>query len=238
MKKFDSRRFLSQTLCVGLCAALALTGCQTTSNGGSGSKRSYAQSCGEGAIWAAGALFVYDLLKNGKSGRSVASTGNLVKAAALGCTIGLAASAVGKLIDSQQQARAEEAMKRDAKRRAMELQQYAAIEQRYQAMPARTPQQQARRDEALENAREEWLRKYQSPVTVDLGQGATSTITPEPPPFQTQSGLAKPGATALACVDYTHLVQTPAGSAKQLETWCPDKSGQMVRVATSDELPA
>lgn len=227
----------SRLLITGLALSLLLAGCKSgtlptaANDGGSKPQTSYAQSCATGAlVGAAAGAFVELITKRNQPGKKVDSS-TLLKAAAAGCAIGLAATAIGRVMDANQQAKHEEAMQQDARRRALEQQQLAALERRHQAMPAATPAQRQARDASLERARDEWQNNYGKPVTVELGNGGTSTIQAQPPKA---APTAAPGAPASACVDYTVLVRTAAGSAKQLETWCPNDKGQMARVETRD----
>lgn len=221
----------SRSVATSVAIALLLSACKTMPSS-EGRQTSYAQSCVTGAMVGAAAGAIFESLKGNRNQPAKINTSMLAKAAAAGCVIGLASTAIGRVMDAQQQARHEEAMQRDARRRALEQQQYAAIERRHQAMPANTPAQQTARDASLERARNEWQANYNKPVVVDLGNGGTSTIQAEPPKPSTTPTAQ--GAPAGACVDYTVLVKTAAGTAKQLETWCPDSRGQMARVETRD----
>jgi len=230
----SSPRPLGRCTALALSAALALTACKTAPGGAGGETNSYVQSCLTGAL-ALGALdALYLAAKGKKDGKSAGQaikerSGHLMKAAAGGCAIGLAVTAVGKLMDDQQRARHEEAMQRDARRRALEQQQYAGTEKRLQAAPAATPAQRTARDAQLEKARSDWEANYSKPSTYDLGNGGSTTVQAEPP--------RDPAATG-QCVDYSVSVRTGAGTARQFETWCPDASGKMVRLEVRDKAAA
>lgn len=201
-----------------LCAsALALAGCAGGPGalGGAGNS-SYAQSCLTGA--AVTGVLAAVLTKDKKDrGRTIAAS------ALGGCAIGLAVTAVARVMDQQQQAKHEEAMQREARRLALEQQKYAAAQARAESMPAATASQRQVRDANLEKARADYLAAYGKPVTVDIGGGGTSTITPQPP-------AEAPKPNQLACYDQVVLVQTARGQAKQTETWCPNAQGQFARV--------
>lgn len=217
----------ARPLIAAACAAalLALAGCQTMPRGGDG-ERSYFSSCLTGAavtgVIAAG-VEIYR--QRGRSAQEALSArkDRLIKAAAAGCAIGLAATAVGKLMDARQQSQHEEAMQRDAQQRALQQQQQASQEARIRAMPAG-----AARDAELERARRDWQAAYTKPVVTDLG-GGTSTVQADAPRELPAAGQAA------ACVEYSVLVRTAAGSAKQYETWCPNAQGQMVRAEVRGE---
>ncbi len=201
--------------------ALVLSGCAGGPGalGGAGNN-SYTQSCLTGALL--GGVLAAVLSKDKKP------AGNTIAAAALGgCAIGLATTAIARVMDQNQQARHEEAMQREARRLALEQQKYAAAQSQAAAMPAATPAQRQARDASLEKARAEYQQSYSKPVTVDIG-GGTSTITPQPP-------KEEPKAGQLACFDQTVLVQTARGQAKQTETWCPNAQGQFARVEARGE---
>jgi gas vesicle protein len=193
-------------------------------------------SCLTGAAVGAVVGAAVELFKARNSGQknSTVLLGNkndLLKAAAAGCVINLAITAVGKLMDARQQAKHEEAMQAEARRRALEQQNYAATTPRVQAMPAATPAQRSARDASLERARAEYEASIARPVNVDLGNGGQSTIQVAAPAATPAATPTAGGAAArpATCQDFSVLVTTPAGRAKQFETWCPNAQGRMVR---------
>lgn len=202
---------------IALCSAAALVLAACASPQGGEARAGWTESCVKGA--AIGALV--GVLASGGDQRKAKEY--LIRGVAGGCAVGLAATAVGKVMDARQQARHEEAMQREARRLALEQQNLAAIQARHEAMPAATAQQRAARDASLEKARADWQANYTRPVTVDLGDGGTSVIQPQAPKEAPKAGNAP------ACFDQTVLVRTARGQAKQVETWCPNGSGQLVR---------
>jgi hypothetical protein len=56
---------------------------------------------------------------------------DLAKAAVAGCVIGVTATAIGRVLNERQQAKHEEALQKEARRRALEQQQYEAAVQRF-----------------------------------------------------------------------------------------------------------
>jgi hypothetical protein len=226
--------FAKRALPPALPTLLLLSACNTMPTlqnigGGTGqpsAAAAYTQSCLTGAVLGAAVGAAADVLKNGGNAKAV-NKNNLVKGAAAGCVIGLAVTAVGKLMDSRQQAKHEDAMQAEVRRRALEQQTYVASTQRAQALPASTPAQRKAKDASLEKARAQYEASIAAPVTVDLGNGGQSTIQ------VAQPTVANPSRPA-SCQDYSVLVNTPAGRARQYETWCPDAQGKMVRAEVRD----
>lgn len=194
------------------CSALVLSGCATGGGalGGAG-KSDYTTSCliGGATVSAITALVTKDAKKT-------------AWALAAGCAIGVGTTAIARVMDQNQQAKLEAAMQQDARRLAQEQQKYAAAQARAQSMPATTAAQVQTRDASLEKARAEYEQNFSKPVTVDIGGGGTSTITPQVPKDPPKQGQ-------LACFDQVVLVQTARGQAKQSEKWCPNPQGQFVR---------
>jgi len=217
-------RLPSRTLCLCLATAVAASACSTGPK--SGASGGYTQNCVQGAVVGGLLVAVVEAYQGRKTGRP-ANANNIAKGAAAGCAVGLAATAIGKIMDAQQQARHEEAMQREARRRALEQQSYAQTTQRNQPTPTMTPEQRAARSASLDRARADYEAGFAQPVVVDLGKGGTSTIQAEPP--RPASAPDAANATPAGCQDYSVLVNTAAGRAKQFETWCPDAQGQMVR---------
>jgi hypothetical protein len=210
-------------------AALALTGCKTSPlSSGDSAASQYATSCLTGAV--AGAAIDMILQKTGvkKATTGKEQRSDLAKAALAGCALGLAATAIGRLMDERQQAKHEQAMQEEARRRALEQQQYASATQRAQTMPAATPQQRAARDAELAKARAAYQESLNRSTQVDLGNGGQSTIQVQPAPAA-RGVAAAPAGSDGACTEYSVLVRTAAGQARQFETWCPNAAGQMVR---------
>lgn len=229
------RQTRARCLCSLAAAALVVSGCNATMPGSSSSPASdYATSCLTGAVLGAIVIAAIDRA-SGKS--SSEQKQRLAKAAAGGCVVGLAATAIGRVMDERQRARHEEEMTKEARRRALEQQQYTATTQRLQAMPASTNTQRAKRDAELERARAAYETSIAKPVKVDLGGGGTSTIQVQAPAAPAATGAAGTEGAAGSCTDYSVLVQTPTGRARQFETWCPNSSGQMVRT-DAREAPA
>lgn len=209
----DWRRFCTAALAGG---ALVVAGCAGGQGalGGAG-RNTMTQSCLTGAL-VTGLIAAAVTKDRQNSGRTIAA------AAAGGCVVGVAATAIARVMDQNQQARHEEAMQREARRLALEQQKFAAAQARADATPAATAAQRQARDANLERARAEYQQNFSKPVTVDIGAG-TSTITPQMP-------AQAPRAGQLACFDQVVLVQTARGQAKQTETWCPNAQGQLARV--------
>lgn len=225
-------RRLSSTS-AALAAALTLSACAGLPGQGEGGGifSSYTSSClTMGLVGAA----LQATLDRNKTKPVAERQADLAKAAAAGCALGLAATAVGKMMDARQRETHEAEMQKEARRRALEQQQYAATVQRLQTQPAATPQQRSARDAELARARAAYQESLSRPVEVNLGNGGTSTIQVQAP--ATAAPGAAPGAApAATCTEYAVLVRTPAGQARQFETWCPNAGGQMVR---TDVRPA
>ncbi|MCE2661168.1 MAG: hypothetical protein LW854_23560 [Rubrivivax sp.] len=222
--------------CAALAATVSLVACKTSPQAGpTSSAQQYISSCLTGAL--VGALIGTVIQKAaGKGGTTQERNADLAKAALGGCVVGVAATAIGRLMDERQQAKHEEAMQAEVRRRALEQQQFAMASQRAQTMPAATAQQRNARDAELERARAAYQASLNKPVQVDLGNGGTTVIQVQQPQ------PATPGTTTVAasptgqgqCQTYSVLVRTPAGQARQFETWCPNASGQLARVDVRD----
>jgi len=228
----------TRTTCLIVASALSISGCTVSLNNGANGERSaagaYATSCVTGAL--AGAVLGAVLEKaSGKKASPSERRLTLAKAAAAGCAVGLAATAIGRIMDENQRARHEAEMQNEARRRALEQQQYAQATQRAEAMPAATAKQRTARDAELERARAAYQASLAKPTQVDLGNGGTSTIQVMPPaPATAPSPAGTAPAAQPGCTDYAVLVKTSAGQARQYETWCPNAAGQLVRTDVRD----
>lgn len=211
-------------LAAACVVSLAIAGCKTMpqADGSTSAGAAYGTSCLAGAAVGAALMAILDRNRN-KPARERQS--DLLKAAAGGCAIGLAATAIGRIMDDRQRAQHEAEMQKEARRRALEQQQYASTVQRLQTMPAATPQQRTVRDAELERARAAYQESLNRPVEANLGNGGVSTIQVQAP----APTAAGPQPSAAGCMEYAVLVRTNAGQARQYETWCPNASGQMVR---------
>jgi hypothetical protein len=222
----------SRTVIAVTAAVVVLAGCKT--NPVSGDRQSagaaYGTSCVAGAALGAivGAVIDRNKVKSPRERQT-----DLAKAAAAGCVIGLAATAVGRLMDDRQRAQHEAEMQKEARRRALEQQQYSTAVQRIESQPASTPQQRQARDAELQKARAAYQESLSRPVQVDIGNGGTSTIEVIAPASAPATGQA-PAPAASGCTEYSVLTRTAAGQARQYETWCPNSSGQMVRTDVRD----
>lgn len=221
---FSAPTLRTSALCLALSSAIAMTACKTmpTGDGQSSTLADYTTGCLAGAVGGAILKTLFDKL-NGKTLSPEDRRKGLATAAAGGCVIGLVGTAISKVMNQRQMARHEEEMQNEARRRALEQQQYAAAAQRAQKLPAATPAQRAARDAELERTRVAYQTSISQPVKVDLGEGGSSTIQLIAPP-----ATGTPPAQA-GCTDYSVLVTTAAGQARQYETWCPNNAGQMVR---------
>lgn len=225
-------------LATSLSAVMLLSTCKSTptannSAGAGSSSGNYDSSCFQGAVLGAAAVALADYLKNKGSGGKAVIAKDAAIGAAAGCVIGLASTAVGKMMDARQQQKHDEAIQAEAYRRAVEQQNYAATHQRVQAMPQATNAQRSARDYALQRARAQYEASLARPTTVDLGNGSQSLIQVDLAAAGAQgSGGAAPAATGrpASWQDHSVLVNTPAGRARQYETWCPDPQGKMVRM--------
>jgi hypothetical protein len=197
----------------------------------SSNENSYANNCAVGAVGGA-AIAILDAVVSGKnlSSEEMLKTG--AKGAAIGCAVGLATTAIGKLMNKNQLSKHEEEMQKEAQRRALEQQQYAAATQRIQNLPTNTPAQRTARDTELDKARAAFQASINQPANVDIGEGGVSTIQVLSSTPKTE-GATKPPANQAAgqngCTDYSVFTKTTAGQARQYETWCPNSAGQMVR---------
>lgn len=213
--------------------ALALTGCQTMPQASGSSNNSaasqYITSCLGGAVVgvAVGSIFEKFGVKQGSESKNRSS--DLAKAAVAGCVIGIAATAIGRVLNERQQAKHEEALQKEAQRRALEQQQYEAALQRADKMPAKTAAERKNRDAARERLKTEYEASLKKPVTVDLGEGAASTIAVQSP-VAPAPGSGAP-AQAQGCRMFAQSVSKPPnGDVRQYDTFCPNGSGQYVRV--------
>lgn len=214
--------------------ALAVSGCKTlpqaSGSGGNDSVASqYITSCLGGAVVGAAMGSIFEKLGGKPSGDSKNRGSDLAKAAVAGCVIGIAATAIGRALNERQQAKHEEALQKEAQRRALEQQQYEAALQRADKMPARTATERKNRDATRERLKTEYEASLKKPVTVELGEGATSTIAVQGP------AAPAPGTTTAAqpegCRVFAQSVSRPPnGDVRQYDTFCPNASGQYVRV--------
>lgn len=195
--------------------------------GSGGGGAGMATTCLKGAAVGAVGGLVYDALTGKKttdsSRRRLESAG---RGALAGCVVNLAVTAVGQMLQEGQRSRYEDALQRDARRRALEQEKYGQARARVQARPAATPQQVAARDAELARLQAEYEASMAKPVVADLGGGATATIEGQPP--------VTAGEFA-GCQTKTMLVSTPGGQARQQEMFCPNERGDLVRV---DARPA
>lgn len=197
-----------------------LSACQTNPRaGGDSSGPSLVTSCLVGA--GLGALTT-DVLTGILSGKkpSKNTIETAAKRMAAGCVIGVAVTAIGKILNDRQQAKYEDALQRDAQRRAKEQEQYAAARGRVESRVARTPQQVAQRDAELAKLQRDYEASLATPVVADLGDGGTANITTNAP--------ISTGDLA-GCQTKTVLATTAAGQARQEELWCPGAGGTMER---------
>lgn len=219
-------RFRKATALV-VAATLALSGCANVQQGMSGlGQQNMVLSCAE---FAAGAGLVMEMIDKAKKTPSTgaAHRNKLVKAAAVGCAIGMAATAVGRLLDARQQAQYEEAAQRTAKRQAQETANYTAITRRYDAMPApRTPKEKDDREKRRQDELDKSKDRLTKPETVELAGGGTTTITPGTPDTATPE--------TQGCFTQTVLVSKPGGQAKQVDTMCPNGKGGFARVESAE----
>jgi hypothetical protein len=230
------------TLALALAGSLALGACKTGPD--QQTATAMLTSCLGGAL--VGAL-VQDLLARATDGKLTTSerNGRLAKAAVAGCAVGVAATAIGRMMDRQQQAKHEEAMQAEVRRRAKEQQDYVAATQQIESKRATTPRDLRAKDAELERARAAYQASVNRPVTVDLGNGGLSTIQLQPASVTPGVGTgapatASPGASSTGgtCQEYSVLVRTPTGQARQFETWCPNSTGQLVRTDARDSAAA
>eukprot|EP01036_Dinobryon_divergens_P039809 gene39809-52548_t len=212
-------------------AALTFSGCLSTTGGTTGSNGNaagdYAQSCLKGAALGGLAGAAANVIRGISSGKSASESlsgrgSDLLKAAAAGCVIGLAVTAIGKLMTAQQQAKHEQAMQREAKRRADEAARFGAQERQIQARTVRTPADIASRDAELAKARTAFQTSIAKPTTVDLGEGGQSTILVTKVPAPTAPATPGAGPGAEQCSEWAVETSTSAGKAKQYELWCPN----------------
>lgn len=221
-----------KTTAVAASIALALSGCQTMPQASGSNSNSavsqYVTSCLTGALAGAAVGAILERLGGGANKSTTSDpkkrTNDLAKAALGGCVIGIAATAIGRVLNERQQAKHEEALQTEARRRALEQQQYEASLQRTDTLPARTAAERKQRDEERARLKAAYDASVNKPVTVDLGEGATSTIAVQTP------AKGQPGATQGQCKVLTSLVPTPNGDVRQYDTMCPNGSGQYVRV--------
>lgn len=101
---------LAQTCLISL--ALALSGCATP-NDGTSNAQAAGINCASGAVIGGVAVALAEYLKAGKSGSGI--NGKRVAAGAgAGCLVGLAATAVGRLLNDRESRKAEAAFQRSA----------------------------------------------------------------------------------------------------------------------------
>lgn len=203
-------------IAIVVATAMSVSGCETVKEKlGDLGNVGYMTSCATGAV------------VGGLVGVAVSGTkdkGKLLAAAAAGCAIGLAATAVGKMLNARQRAKHEESVQRTAKRQARELEAYRQTQKQYEQAPAGgSSVEQAAREREREQALAEIRRRYEEPDVQDLGEGASSTVKP-----------IFPGASddpqQLACFEQNVSVETPSGRATQVQTMCRKKdSDEYVR---------
>jgi len=198
-----------------VAVAMSVSGCETVKEKlGDIGNFGYMTSCATGAV------------VGGLVGLAVSGTkdkGKLLAAAAAGCAIGLAATAVGKMLNAKQREKHEESVQRTAKRQARELEAYRQTQEQYEQAPPSSGAEQAAREREREQALAEIKRRYEEPDVQDLGDGASSTVTPV---FPEETGDPQ----QLACFEQNVSVETPTGRATQVQTMCRKKdSDQYVR---------
>lgn len=196
--------------------AVSTAGCETVEKqlGNIGDK-GYLLSCAGGAVIGAVIGVVAGAKRDPKK---------LAVAAAAGCAVGLAATAVGKALNERQRAKHEESVQRTAKRQAKELEAYGQTQKRYEQMPKpASEKEKLERDRQRERELAEIKRRYEEPDVQDLGDGASSTVSPVFPD-------KAPEGEQVACFDQNVSVNTPSGRATQVQTVCPKKdTGEYVR---------
>lgn len=213
------------TAIIVIALAVPMGGCETLKKVG---EAGYGVSCLAGAAVGAVAGFIL-VGKGAKSLQDRDVQKKVAAAAAAGCIIGLAATAVGKMLSANQQKEHEESVQRAAKRQAQELQNAANTRRTYQQQP--TPGSEAEKKEReakLAKEMEEIKKRYEAPDTQDLGEGAQSTVEPvyrEPVPEDEQGK---------GCFQQRVRVKTPTGNASEVQTMCP-KDGKFVRVDVQKE---
>jgi len=214
-------------------AALTLSGCQnmpqSSGTGGGSTAAQYVTSCLGGGLLGVMAGSILEKMGGKPTADSKKRSNDLAKAAVAGCVIGIAATAIGRVLNERQQAKHEEALQNEARRRALEQQQYEAAMQRTERMPERTASERKNRDAARERLRTEYETSLKKPVTVDLGEGASSTIVVQSPAPAPAGGA--PAQPQQGCRVFAQSVSKPPnGDVRQYDTFCPDASGQYVRV--------
>lgn len=220
----------NQNVIFFLIITLSLTACQAPQfgNGATEQSASYTWSCLAGATGVGALEWMRESMQLTKNGvvpkQQKSDAKKLAQAAVAGCAIGLAATAVGKALDNNQQKRLEEEMARDAKRRANEQQHFAQFEQEQQTKISQTSKAEERqkRSTELASARTQFEEKQKQTQSFDVGGGATVTVTQ----------LDKPVTEiAQGCRQVAVSSNVPGkGQAKQYDTWCTNKNGEEVRV--------
>ncbi|MCE2725097.1 MAG: hypothetical protein ACK5DL_03815 [Burkholderiales bacterium] len=223
MKNSLANRSAAVIVAITLLPTTALS--QATRSGGAGGD--VIATCLKGAGIGSAAAIGLNLLNkvvgiaSGSNTDSRKQLQDLGKTLLVGCTVSLAVTAIGKILNQSQQDKYEEAMQRDAARRAEEARKFGEESRRITAAPASSPEQIANRDVALEKLRLDYEASARAPVSVDLGGGGTAIITGNPLPTQP--------ATGANCQERSSYASTSAGQARQFETWCQDGQGTWVR---------
>jgi len=209
-------RTSNATIVCVVAMALGVSGCETVKEKlGDIGDIGYMTSCATGAL--VGGLV-------GALAWGTNDKGKLLAAVAAGCAVGLAATAVGKKLNEQQRAKHEESVQRTAKRQARELEEYRQTQTEYERKPAAgSSAEQAARERERDQALAEIRRRYEEPDVEDLGDGASSTVSPVFP-----KDVQDP--EQVACFEQNVSVETPTGRATQVQTMCRKKdSDEYVR---------
>ncbi|WP_428504836.1 hypothetical protein [Roseateles sp.] len=220
-----SRLTNKQFIAAGALLVLT-TGCQNMPGASSRSSSestvsSAVNSCLTGAFLAGVGDMIIDRISGKKVTNDAATTKKKMEVVVKGCVIGIAVTVIGKMLNSAQQQKYEEAMQRDAERRSKEQAAYETARRSVESRSTTNAKQAQAKDEELARLQREYEASMARPVTNDLGGGAT-VVTQGSPPITT--------GDFAGCQRKTNLVTTPAGQARQEELHCPNETGKLVRV--------
>jgi hypothetical protein len=219
---------------------MILSSCQGMSgqpNQAGQSNSSYIQGCLVGGAVGAGASLVWDYLKSGssKGSRSTSPTSESLKKAGLigaaGCAVGLAATAIGKILTEREQQRQDEVFQKAAQAGAEKAERdRLQIEERYRKMPTpATDAARVSREQAKQHEIQTAQTKQSNPESWSDGatKGQAIYIGPKQSP---QTGEVVRTAGGKDCVTIKEFVIKDGVETSQDSTACPASDGHWQRI--------
>lgn len=215
---------------------LSLTGCQGMpgqAGQNANSSPNYASVCAGGAALGAGGSAIFDILKSGsqKKSSSPSLSNNSLKRAgmigAAGCAVGLAATAIGQVLNDQEKRKADEAFQKAAKEGAAQSErERQQIEDRYKTMPQPTTdaekanrEQDKKREVANANSKDQPAQGWSEGATA--GKAIYIGTVPTE---------ASKGGGSSNCARIREVVLKDGKEVTQISTACMSENGEYQRV--------